>query len=602
MKIKDVCLVALLLTFIGAVAMPGISQADPLPSTPSQSSTTSPALVVPAPVVASPLSSVAAWKQTPATASQTQMKPADAKAGATSQILPVYQVSNSVPATPSQAAATRATSSEVPQSAPILPVSATAVPGSNMAASPEQVAQQQPPVNVSPLPVAVTQPSGPRKVEIPVPALPQPNEARPEDLLVLPLNKTKSIDLPQEVRDVIIGNPDITDVVVRSQKQVFLVGKLIGDTNVFLIDEHSNLIRKVEVVVQPDADGVQHNIAALLPGEHIEAAGMGDSIVLSGSASSDGVAAKARDIARRYVAKDENVVNMIRVTGEQQVLLRVRVAEAQKTVLKELGVDNILSPTTLGPLTISAATSALGLGPDIAGTLGLSIGNWDSSIRLLEEQGLIHTLAEPNLLAVSGEVASMLAGGEYPIPVPQGQNGIGIDYKPFGVSLSFLPVVIDGGRISIRISTEVSALSDTNTITIPTLDGGVEVKSFITRRANSVVELPSGGGLMIAGLMQNDIISGVNGVPGLMNIPILGALFHSTSFQRNQTELVVLVQAVLAKPADPRQLALPTDGFAPSSDLDRYLLGHMQNLYAKKPNPDPNGPQSLQGPIGYIIQ
>src|SRR5262249_12952626 len=176
------------------------------------------------------------------------------------------------------------------------------------------------------------------------------------------------------------------------------------------------------------------------------------------------------------------------------------------------------------------------------------------------------------------------------------------DYKPFGVSLSFLPVVIDGGRISIRISTEVSALSDTNTVTIPTNDGAVEVKSFITRRANSVVELPSGGGLMIAGLMQNDILSGVNGVPGLMNIPILGALFHSTSFQRNQTELVVLVQAVLAKPTDPRQLALPTDGFAPSSDLDRYLLGHMQNLYAKKPSPDPNGPQGLQGPIGYIIQ
>jgi pilus assembly protein CpaC len=445
----------------------------------------------------------------------------------------------------------------------------------------------------------------PRKVEIPTPPLPSPSEpaAQAADLLTLPLNKTKSIDLSQDVRDVIIGNPDVADIVVRSQKQVYLVGKAIGDTNVFLINNQNNLIRKVEIVVQADADGAQHSITALLPGEHIEAAGMGDSIVLSGTASSDGAASKARDIARRFVARDENVVNMIRITNEQQVLLRVRVAEAQKTVLKELGVDNILSPTTLGPLTISAATSAIGLGPDIAGTLGLSIGNWDGNVRLLEEQGLIHTLAEPNLLAVSGEVASMLAGGEYPIPVPQGQNGIGIEYKPFGVSLSFLPVVVDGGRISIRISTEVSALSDTNSITIPTADGGgVEVKSFITRRANSVVELPSGGGLMIAGLMQNNIISGVNGVPGLMNIPILGALFHSTSFQRNETELVVLVQAILAKPVDPRQLALPTDGFAPSSDLDRYFLGHMQNLYAKKPNPDPNGPQSLQGPIGYIIQ
>jgi len=581
---------------LAATTVVDATKADPVTPTLDQGFTTAPALVVPAPVVQSPLSSAATWKQPSKPSGQQLSKDAAVKALETAPIVPVYQVTNSAPA---NAAANPAP--QVPESAPVPVVQQ------------EQIAQQTAPAAIEQTPLASTQPAitvtpqpaEPRKVEIPTPPLPSPSEpaAQATDLLTLPLNKTKSIDLSQDVRDVIIGNPDVADIVVRSQKQVYLVGKAIGDTNVFLINNQNNLIRKVEIVVQADADGAQHSISTLLPGEHIEAAGMGDSIVLSGTASSDGAASKARDIARRFVTKDENVVNMIRITNEQQVLLRVRVAEAQKTVLKELGVDNILSPTTLGPLTISAATSAIGLGPDIAGTLGLSIGNWDGNVRLLEEQGLIHTLAEPNLLAVSGEVASMLAGGEYPIPVPQGQNGIGIEYKPFGVSLSFLPVVVDGGRISIRISTEVSALSDTNSITIPTADGGgVEVKSFITRRANSVVELPSGGGLMIAGLMQNNIISGVNGVPGLMNIPILGALFHSTSFQRNETELVVLVQAILAKPVDPRQLALPTDGFAPSSDLDRYFLGHMQNLYAKKPNPDPNGPQSLQGPIGYIIQ
>ncbi|HWU00313.1 MAG TPA: pilus assembly protein N-terminal domain-containing protein [Terriglobales bacterium] len=596
MKTRNVCLVISLLMLLTGTTVLDTSKADPVTPTLDQGFTTAPALVVPAPVVQSPLSSAATWKQPNKTSAQPLSKDAATKALENAPIVPVYQVTNSAPA--------NATANPAPQAPQSVPVPAV---------QQEQLAQQAAPATIEQTPLTSTQPAitvtpqpaEPRKVEIPTPPLPSPSEpaTQASDILTLPLNKTKSIDLSQDVRDVIIGNPEVTDIVVRSQKQVYLVGKAIGDTNVFLINNQNNLIRKIEIVVQADADGAQHSISTLLPGEHIEAAGMGDSIVLSGTASSDGAAAKARDIARRFVAKDENVVNMIRITNEQQVLLRVRVAEAQKTVLKELGVDNILSPTTLGPLTISAATSAIGLGPDIAGTLGLSIGNWDGNVRLLEEQGLIHTLAEPNLLAVSGEVASMLAGGEYPIPVPQGQNGIGIEYKPFGVSLSFLPVVVDGGRISIRISTEVSALSDTNSITIPTADGGgVEVKSFITRRANSVVELPSGGGLMIAGLMQNNIISGVNGVPGLMNIPILGALFHSTSFQRNETELVVLVQAILAKPVDPRQLALPTDGFAPSSDLDRYFLGHMQNLYAKKPNPDPNGPQSLQGPIGYIIQ
>jgi pilus assembly protein CpaC len=293
---------------------------------------------------------------------------------------------------------------------------------------------------------------------------------------------------------------------------------------------------------------------------------------------------------------------MIRVTSEQQVLLRVRVAEAQKTVLKELGIDNLLSPTTLGPLTIDAATSALGLGPNIAGTLGISSGNFDSTIRILEQHGFIRTLAEPNLLAVSGETASLLAGGEYPIPAPQDEDTITIQYKPFGVSLAFLPVVLDNGRISLKVSTEVSSLSQTNAVSIPTFSGDIQVQGFTTRRANSTVELPSGGSLMIAGLMQNDIISSLNGIPGLMDIPILGSLFSSTSFQRNETELVILVSVVLAKPTDPRQLALPTDGFAPATDLDRYFMGNLQNIYVKRPNPDPNAPQSLQGPIGYIVK
>jgi len=442
----------------------------------------------------------------------------------------------------------------------------------------------------------------PKKIEIPVPVLPsslKPTAPMSDSTsMILPLNKTEGIDLDKEIRDVVIGNPEIADIVIRSQKQIFLIGKKTGDTNIFFTDAQGNLIRKIDIVVQPDVDGIQSNIDQILLGEHIAVKGMGDSVVLTGTATSDGVAAKARDIARHFVAGDNNVISMLRVTNEQQVLLRVRVAEAKKTVLKELGVDNLLSPQTLGPLTIQAATSALGLGPDIAGAIGIGTSDSSSTIRLLEQQGYIRTLAEPNLLAVSGETASMLAGGEYPIPIAQQNGTLSVDYKPFGVILSFLPVVLDSGRISLRISTEVSALSDQNTVTA----GGFTFKSFVTRRAISVVELPSGGELMIAGLLQNDITSSMNGVPGLMNLPILGSLFRSSSFQRNETELVILVSAILAKPADPRQFTLPTDGFVPASDLDRYFLGHLQDVYVKKPPQGPNAPQALQGPLGYIVQ
>ncbi|HVJ40084.1 MAG TPA: pilus assembly protein N-terminal domain-containing protein [Dongiaceae bacterium] len=470
------------------------------------------------------------------------------------------------------------------------------VPAAAVAAT--QVSQTAPLANspaISTPPTAL--PAAPKTIQIPVPVLPAAPSTSTSNM-VLPLNKTQGIELDRDIRDVIIGNPDIADIVIRSQKQIFLIGKRTGDTNIFFTDADGNLVRKIDLVVQPDVDGIQSNIEEILPGEHIGVRGMGDSVVLSGTASSDGAAAKARDIARHFVGGDNNVISMIRISNEQQVLLRVRVAEAKKTVLKELGVDNLLSPQTLGPLTIQAATSALGLGTDIAGAIGISSGGSSSTIRLLEQQGYIRTLAEPNLLAVSGEVASMLAGGEYPIPIAQQNGTISVDYKPFGVILSFLPVVLDSGRISLRISTEVSALSDQNTVSA----AGFTFKSFVTRRANSVVELPSGGELMIAGLLQNDITGGLNGVPGLMNLPILGSLFRSTSFQRNETELVVLVTAVLAKPADPRQFVLPTDGFVPGSDVDRYFLGHLQDMYLKKPATGPNAPQTLQGPLGYIVQ
>jgi pilus assembly protein CpaC len=440
-----------------------------------------------------------------------------------------------------------------------------------------------------------------KRVQIPVEPLPAAKSAT-ADQFELPLDKTRPIELERSVRDVIIGNPDIADIVVRSPGQVYLIGRSIGVTNVFLVDASGNLIRKLEVVVQPDGSAVEAAIRQMLPKERISAKGVGDSVVLSGVASSDGAAAQAQQIARRFVPEDANIVNMITVGSEQQVLIKVKVAEIQKTALKQLGSVFELAAQDLGPFAVDFLSSAGIVGA--IGTLGFNGDNIDQTFQLLETQGMLRTLAEPNLLSISGEPASMLAGGEYPV-VAVSDDGtdstVSVEYKPFGVSLAFLPVVIAPGRISLKVSTEVSALSTQNSVTLPFGDDQFTILGLQTRRANSTIELPSGGGIMIAGLLQDDIQSTISGVPGLMDLPILGSLFRSSDFQRNETELVILVSVILAKPVDPDLLASPTDGFAPSHDLDRYFIGNLQNIYVKRPPAGSQPTDGPKGPIGYII-
>ncbi len=440
-----------------------------------------------------------------------------------------------------------------------------------------------------------------KRVQIPVEPLPAvPTAAAGQ--FELPLDKTRPIELERSVRDVIIGNPDIADIVVRSPGQVYLIGRSIGVTNVFLVDGAGNLIRKLEVVVQPDGTAVEAAIRQMLPKERINVKGVGNSVVLSGVASTDTAAAQAQQIARRFVPADENIVNMITIGSEQQVLIKVRVAEIQKTALKQLGSIFELASQDLGPFAVDFLSSAGIVGA--IGALGFNGNNIDQTFQLLETQGMLRTLAEPNLLSVSGEPASMLAGGEYPV-VAVSDDGISstvsVEYKPFGVSLAFLPVVLAPGRISLKVSTEVSALSTQNSVTLPFGDDQFTILGLQTRRANSTIELPSGGGIMIAGLLQDDIQSTISGVPGLMDLPILGSLFRSSDFQRNETELVILVSVVLAKPVDPDVLALPTDGFAPSHDLDRYFIGNLQNIYVKRPPAGSQPTEGPKGPIGYII-
>jgi pilus assembly protein CpaC len=429
----------------------------------------------------------------------------------------------------------------------------------------------------------------------------------PNEVVPLTLNKTLELKLPSAVRDVIVGSPAIADVVVRSPTQLFLVGKAIGDTNVFLLDAEGKIIERFEVNVHADTDSVKSTLTSLLPGEPIDVSGAGNSIVLSGTVSSDGVVARAAEVARRFVDDDTKVVNMLRVANEQQVLLRVKVSEVSKTAIKQMGINWNLQDVSVGdgalnfflpgataitpPATIAGA--ATNLGP---------IGSLDVTLSMLEQQNLAKNLAEPNLVTVSGEVANILVGGETPIPVSQdgGNGSITVEFKPFGVALSFLPVVLDSGRISLKIGTEVSSLDATNQVTL--CPGCSPVSGLKVRRANATVELPSGGSLMLGGLLSNDITTGLAGIPGAMNLPILGQLFRSNQFIHNETELVITVTALMVKPVQPKLLAVPTDGFAPASDLDNYFLGHLQNIYVKQPVPTGHNTPALQGPIGYIIQ
>jgi pilus assembly protein CpaC len=436
-------------------------------------------------------------------------------------------------------------------------------------------------------------------------ALVQTLNGTPDEVVPLALNKTLELHLPNAVRDVIVGSPAIADVVVRSPTQLFLVGRQIGSTNVFLLDAGGKIIQRFEINVRQDTASVKSALADLLPGEPIDVSGAGDSIVLSGSVSSDGIVQRAQSVARRFVDDDAKVINLLKVANEQQVMLRVRVAEVSKTAIKNLGIDWNLSNIAVGQGLVSAGlpvSGPLGTAATVTGTatnLG-PIGSLDAELSMLEQQNLARSLAEPNLVTVSGEVANILVGGETPIPTAQDNLTITVEFKPFGVALSFLPVVLDSGRISLKIGTEVSALDTTNQVTICT--GCSPISGLKVRRANSVVELPSGGSLMMGGLLSNDITSGLRGIPGAMDIPILGQLFRSNAFQHNETELVITVTALLVKPVQPKLLALPTDGFAPASDLDFYFLGHLQNIYVKQPVPTGRNAPTLQGPIGYIIQ
>ena len=422
----------------------------------------------------------------------------------------------------------------------------------------------------------------------------------------LPINKARLVHLPVAARDALVSNPEVADVVVKTPRLIFVMGRQIGSTNAYFLDANGKQIARLEINVKIDENELNEVYRQLLPNADIKVKTVNDNLFLTGRVRSNELSENARQIALRFAAEEANVVNMLTVIEDQQVLLQVKIAEVTRTVLKELGI-NLFDQSTGTLSTVTSenfnlrGSSGGGLtdAPFLQSFLTYTANPENVlaiTINALERNGLIKTLAEPNLTAISGETANFLAGGEFPIPIAQDQGVITVQFRQFGIGLNFTPVVLNSGRISLRISTEVSAIDQTASITA----GGITVPGLRVRRAETTVELPTGGSLVIAGLLRDEFGSSISGVPVAADIPFLGALLRTNSLNKTETELVVAVTAYLVRPVNPDQVRVPTEGLGPPSDYDLYLRGRLHAVYGKNEGSAPE--EALRGPIGYIVR
>jgi pilus assembly protein CpaC len=418
----------------------------------------------------------------------------------------------------------------------------------------------------------------------------------------LGVGKSMVIKLPAPAKDVIVGNPAIVDAIVRTQNRAYLFGRALGQTNVFFFDGEGRQILSLDLEVARDPLALQNLLERAIPGTRITVDTVNDNVVLGGVAANPGEAQRAMDLAVQLVGDPKKVLSTIAIAGRDQVMLKVRVAEMQRNVLKQLGVD-ITSQFSVGnfsagfntenPFSIDGAISSA--------TSFVDVGDNDDFINFeitaMERDGLLRTLAEPTLTAISGESAKFLAGGEFPVPVGADDNEVKIEFKPFGVGLGFTPVVMSEGQISMRINTEVSELSTENSIAIPGTD--FTVPGLKVRRAETTVELPSGGSMIMAGLIQDSLKQHINGTPGLKNLPILGTLFRSRDFQADETELVVIVTPYVVSPVNEKQLVTPFERFNTPTDRQTILFGRLNKIYGVAGD-GPKG--TYHGHVGYIVE
>lgn len=426
--------------------------------------------------------------------------------------------------------------------------------------------------------------------------------------LKVPMNRAVVVESETPFAEISIANPGIADISTLSDQSIYVLGKAPGRTTMTLLGPDGRLIANVEVQVSPDIDEFKERLSQILPGEQIEVRTANDGIVLSGVVSSTAKLDRALDLAERYAP--ERVSNLMSVGGTQQVMLEVRFAEMNRSVRKELsgsvgffnpggrfrsgvannidGVNNVLNGATV----TTNLTGALGASFEFAGL------EFAALLEALETKGVVRTLAEPNLTALSGQEARFLAGGEVPIPVLSDGGGVGVEFKPFGVEMNFTPTVVDGDQINLVINAAVSAIDPTNAV----VSNGISINAFSRREATTTVEMRDGESFAIAGLLQDDFTDLASQVPWLGDLPVLGALFRSANYQREQSELVIIVTPHLVTPTRGEALALPTDRVRPPSEAELFLFGKVAGNRRQTGAAAEVSRQDFGGSYGYVME
>jgi pilus assembly protein CpaC len=445
--------------------------------------------------------------------------------------------------------------------------------------------------------------------------------------LNLGVGKSVIIDLPREASEIFVANPKVANAVVRSTKKLYVIAMENGQTTIFATDAQGRQIATIEISVGRDIQELDRILKTAMPNSNIILRTVGETIILGGSVDSAGESQKAIDIAEGFLntgaatgggssgggGAAARVVNSLVIRGRDQVMLKVTIAEIQRQVMKQLGVTDTVArgswgsftqqnPLTLNLQQLTQGSTKLGAIDDLSSNTTLN--GLGAQLKAFERAGVARILAEPNVTAISGENAKFTAGGELPVPTSQtctgGSCSIGMTFKQYGVSLNFTPVVLAEGRILLRVATEVTEVDPTTTINFSstTASASVNVPAFRTRKNETSVELPSGGSIVSAGLIQSKSRAVINGVPGLMNLPILGTVFRSRDYQRDESELMIMVTPYIVKPVNGAQIAKPTDGFTDATDPQALLLGRVNRLYSTTSHPQIV--QGFKGRVGFI--
>ncbi|QKC92577.1 type II and III secretion system protein family protein [Mesorhizobium sp. NZP2234] len=460
----------------------------------------------------------------------------------------------------------------------------------------------------------------------------------------LGLNKSVVIDLPSDAYDILVANPSVADAVTRTARRIYLFGKSVGETNIFVFGPNGEQIASLDLAVERDVAGLEGYIKRFLPTSAVKVELLNDNVVLTGTVDTPLDAKRAVDLATIFVSGGEattgqysqtaaggsaqsgvdinnpdqerrvsKIVNLLQIIGDDQVTLKVTVAEVSRSVMKQLGVNMVGSGGSNGISYGALSDPFAGLGKPLSNAgLGISTSGLQSYINAMEQSGVMKTLAEPTLTAVSGEKATFKVGGEYNMVSSvsanvssDNQTGLKtytVDKIEYGIGLEFQPVVLSPGRISLKVRTSVSEPTTEGSVSASTDNKsiGMNALSLRKRLADTTVELPSGGSMMIAGLVRDDVRQAVTGLPGLTKIPVLGALFRSRDFVRNETELVIIITPYLAKPVARNDLAKPDDNFNPPSDGAGMFLGKVNRVYGTMQTDKPNG--RYHGVVGFIYK